>query len=121
MRRKFLIITLLIMFVAVLVAAKEIEATASPERPDRYTLHEVQKGETLWGISKQYMPGVDPRLGVQWIREANHMPRDYVIQPGDLLNVPCDDGELVEPLGPEYSSKEAAEMAERELQRLLNR
>lgn len=94
---RFLVITLLLVLLAVIVAA--VEATASPERPDRYTLHQVEKGETLWGISRQYMPGVDPRLGVQWIREANHMPRSYVLQPGDLVNVPDWDGEMAEPYG----------------------
>lgn len=91
-----------------------------PEPPERYSLHLVQPGDTLWGISRQYMPEVDPRLGVEWISQANGL-EGAIIRPGDILNVPCETGELEEPLGPEYSSPEAAEMAERELQRLLNR
>ena len=91
-----------------------------PEPPERYSLHLVRPGDTLWSISRQYMPEVDPRLGVEWISRVNGLD-GAIIQPGDILNVPCETGELAEPLGPEYSSPEAAEMAERELQRLFSR
>lgn len=91
-----------------------------PEPPERYSLHLVRPGDTLWSISRQYMPEVDPRLGVEWISRANGL-EGAIIRPGDILNVPCETGELEEPLGPEYSSIEAAEMAERELQRLFSR
>lgn len=91
-----------------------------PEPPDRYSLHLVQPGDTLWSISRQYMPDTDPRLGVEWISRVNGLD-GAIIHPGDILNVPDFDGALLEPLGPWYSSPEAAEMAERELQRLLNR
>lgn len=107
----FMIVALAFCFV-VAVQARE------PEMPDRYSLHLVRPGDTLWSISRQYMPEVDPRLGVEWISESNNL-EGAVIHPGDVLNVPCADGVLLEPLGPSYSSLEAAEMAERELQRLL--
>lgn len=70
-----------------------------PEHPGRYSLHEVVAGETLWSISKKYLPGVDPRVGVEWISEANGL-ETAVIHPGDILNVPDFDGPLMEPLGP---------------------
>lgn len=109
----FMIVALAFCFVVVGQARE-------PEPPERYSLHLVQPGDTLWGISRQYMPEVDPRLGVEWIYRVNGLD-SAIIRPGDILNVPCETGELAEPLGPEYSSIEAAEMAERELQRLFSR
>ena len=91
-----------------------------PEPPERYSLHLVQPGDTLWSISRQYMPDTDPRLGVEWISQANGL-QGAIIRPGDILNVPHESGPLAEPLGPEYSSPEAAEMAESEFQRLFSR
>ena len=91
-----------------------------PDMPDRYSLHLVQAGDTLWGISRQYMPEVDPRIGVEWISRVNELD-GAIIQPGDVLNIPDPNGPLTEPLGPSYLSEEAAIAAERELQRLLNR
>lgn len=90
-----------------------------PDMPDRYSLHLVLAGDTLWGISRQYMPEVDPRIGIEWIKEVNSMRKDCMIHPGDILNVPAADGPLVEPLGPEYSSPEAAQAANRAVERLL--
>ena len=89
-----------------------------PEHPGRYSLHEVQPGDTLWSISKKYLPEMDPRIGVEWISEANGL-ETAIIHPGDILNVPCEDGVLTEPLGPKYSCMEAAVTAEVELQKLL--
>ncbi len=89
-----------------------------PEHPGRYSLHEVQPGDTLWSISKKYLPEMDPRIGVEWISEANGL-ETAIIHPGDILNVPDFDGALMEPLGPWYSSPEATKAAEREFQRLL--
>lgn len=37
---------------------------------------------------EKYMPGIDARQGIEWIIEANSMPRGYIIQPGDYLNIP---------------------------------
>ncbi len=91
-----------------------------PEPPERYSLHLVQPGDTLWSISRQYMPDTDPRLGVEWISRVNGLD-GAIIRPGDILNVPHESGPLEEPLGPEYSSPEAAQAAERELAKLLGR
>lgn len=107
-----LIILLLAFGYIITVQAQE------PPHPERYSLHQVQPGESLWSISEKYLPGIDPRVGVQWICEANGL-QGAIIYPGDVLNVPCFDGPLAEPLGPEYSSIEAAIAAEQELQKLL--
>lgn len=95
-------------------------ALEEPEKPDRYSLHYVRPGDTLWGIAQQYLPGMDPRIAIEWISETNGL-EGAVIKPGDVLNVPCWNGNLEEPLGPLYSSPAAAEAAEKEFQKLLQR
>lgn len=90
----------------------------TPEKPDRYSLHLVRPGDTLWRISEQYLPDIDPRIGLKWIAEANGL-NGAIIQAGDVLNVPDWNGSLQEPLGPRYSSLEAAIAAENEMQKLL--
>ena len=47
------------------------------------------------------------------------MPKGYVIQPGDILNIPSVHGELVEGIGPEYNSEETAQEAEVAFQEVL--
>lgn len=113
MKRSALILIILLAF-GYLVAVN----AHGPEQPGRYSLHQVRPGETLWGISERYMPDVDPRQGVEWIDETNGL-KSAVIRPGDILNVPDWEGPLIEPLGPEYSSKEAAMAAEKELQKIF--
>jgi 3D (Asp-Asp-Asp) domain-containing protein len=88
--------------------------------PEKFVLHRVKKGDTLWGLSRRYMPGVDPRDGVRWIREANSLARSELIYPGDILNIPCEDGNLTEPLGPNYESLEAMLTAETEAEKLMS-
>ncbi len=112
--KKLMVLILLLpaFFFIVAVQAQE------PGHPDRYSLHQVQAGESLWSISEKYLPDVDPRVGVEWISEANGL-ETAIIHPGDVLNVPCEDGVLTEPLGPKYSCMEAAVAAEVELQKIL--
>jgi len=117
--KRFYFLTAFTLVIMTIMLFPRAWATISPEPPDRYSLHLVRRGDTLWGISKKYMPKVDPRIGVMWIRRANGMSDKYVIQPGDILNVPDPEGELEEPLGPEYSSEEAARKAQAAVERLL--
>ena len=86
-----------------------VDQAREPEPPERYSLHMVQSGDTLWGISRQYIPEVDPRLGVEWISWANGL-QGTIIRPGDVLNVPDFDGPLMEPLEPWYPSPEATKV-----------
>ncbi|MFH1858031.1 MAG: LysM domain-containing protein [Candidatus Omnitrophota bacterium] len=44
--------------------------------------HEVQKGDTLWGISKKY------QVGVQELIAANRIPDASVLSVGQLLYIP---------------------------------
>lgn len=76
-----------------------VDQARGPEPPERYSVHLVQPGDTLWNISQQYMPEVDPRLGVKWISQVNGL-QGTTIRPGDVLNVPDYDGPFMEPQGP---------------------
>ncbi|MDD2497845.1 MAG: LysM peptidoglycan-binding domain-containing protein, partial [Desulfitobacteriaceae bacterium] len=69
-------------------------ARVEPEMPERYSLYTVKKGNTLWGISRKYLPKTDPRIVIERIRELNKISQDYVIKPGDKLYVPDFNGSL---------------------------
>lgn len=98
--KKFVILFLVILFLVITIPTViDSYARIEPQMPDRYTLHTVQAGETLWGISERYMPSVDNRVGVRWIREANGLEPSEMIYPGDQLNVPDPSGEMDEPWG----------------------
>jgi murein DD-endopeptidase MepM/ murein hydrolase activator NlpD len=47
-----------------------------------YTEYQVARGDTLYGIARQYQTAVDA------IRSANNLSRDYVLKPGDVLRIP---------------------------------
>ena len=53
----------------------------APESTGSMRNHQVQSGETLWGISKKY------GVGVEVIRQANAMTTD-IIKPGQVLKIP---------------------------------
>ena len=100
--RKFLTLFLIILLLIISIPAVcDSYARITPEMPQRFTLYTVKAGDTLWGISEKHMPWLDNRIGVRWIRESNGLEDelDYVIQPGDRLNVPCDTGTMDEPYG----------------------
>jgi 3D (Asp-Asp-Asp) domain-containing protein len=118
MNRKRLIFLVIALVIITLIVIPRAQAILSPDQPDTYSLHRVKAGETLWGLSECYMPDIDPRVGVEWIDEINGF-QGYVIQPGDIITVPDPDGELAEPLGPRYTTKEAARAAEAAFQRVI--
>jgi len=96
--RKLITIMLIILTICILSPAY-ISANPEPVMPDRYTLYRVQPNDSLWAISGRFMPNIDNRRGVYWIKQCNGIPDGYVIQPGDQLNIPDDDGEMAEPWG----------------------
>ena len=101
MRKLLILILVILLLVVSIPAVCDSYARQIPEMPQRFTLYTVKQGDTLWGISEKYMPWVDNRIGIRWIRESNGLEGelDYVIQPGDRLNVPCETGEMDEPWG----------------------
>jgi len=100
--RKLIIVLLVILLLFFMVpAVVDSYARVEPEKPTRYTLHIVKPGDCFWKLAEAYMPKVDPRIGVRWIKEVNGLEDepDYIMQPGDRLNVPCETGEMLEPYG----------------------
>jgi LysM repeat protein len=47
----------------------------------------VAQGDTLWAISQRFLPGRDPRDGVQEIEQASHLSGPDV-SPGQQLTIP---------------------------------
>jgi LysM repeat protein len=89
-----------IIFLSILISNIAYSYTRNfPRLPEKYSLHVVRKGDTLWKISEEYNPEVDTRIGIDWIRAANGLPKGYVLQVGDVLNVPDEEGPMLEPLG----------------------
>ncbi len=52
-------------------------------------LHTVANGETLWGIAREYGTTIQDIVG------ANSIAADRPIQPGQILNIPVEGGELL--------------------------
>lgn len=97
--RKLIVLIMLIISLAVnFPGTTRAYARVIPEMPERYSVHMVRKGNTLWGISLKYMPGVNPVQGVKWICQVNRIPWNHVIHPGDNLIVPDYDGPLKKPV-----------------------
>ena len=107
-------LVVVLLFSMFLIWANIIGPGLADDRPQNYTLHYVFQGDTLWGISKKYMPEVDPRKGVDMIVEINGLD-SKVIHRGDLLFVPCEDGELDLPLLPGDFGKKELETIEFEI------
>ena len=50
----------------------------------------IRPGDTLWGLARQYAPGLDPRQVVYIIRSANDGLDPGRLQPGDVVLVPVE-------------------------------
>jgi LysM repeat protein len=48
----------------------------------------VHSGESLWALAQQVNPGVDPRVTIAAIRDANGLGSASIVQPGTTLAVP---------------------------------
>lgn len=115
-RRWYLLMTVAIL---VLVALYAYPATArlEPEQPQRYSLYIVKPGDTLQTIAGKVMPG--NKDAVKVLEELNGLEPGQELYPGDILNIPDPEGELSEPLGPSYSSLEAANEANRVMEKAM--
>jgi hypothetical protein len=95
--KKFIICVLTIL--ALLFLVFPAYSRNIPPQPTKYSYHVVKPGDTLSEIAQQYNPDIDWRTVVEWIDEANGLPEGYILQPGDVLNIPNPNGEYTEPLG----------------------
>lgn len=48
----------------------------------------VQTGDSLWSIAEARYPGADPRIKVEEIERANHLPGP-LLHPGQVLRLPA--------------------------------
>ena len=93
--KKFLKLVFCIIFLSIYISILgQSYARIFPKQPNNFTQHTVKPNEALWGISQTYLPGIDPRQGIAWIEEVNELPRGYILQPGDELEVPTYEGGL---------------------------
>ena len=78
--------------VAVAVAFVAFVALMALQPKPEYEMIEVvvQPGDTLWGLARQYAPGLDPRQAVYIIRTANGELDPGRLQPGDVVLVPTE-------------------------------
>lgn len=99
MRKLIILLLVVIAVIYLFPGIVESNSWAYPDRPERYSRYLVEEGDTLSEISVRFMPEADWRIAVNWIREANGLPKNYILQPGDEINVPDADGPLTEPFG----------------------
>jgi hypothetical protein len=84
-RRRFVAITILVMFVLGGTAARGLGAPAGGTS----SLYVVRSGDTLWGIAvRSGSLGADPRPMIDQIQKLNHLP-DAGIRPGQTLILPA--------------------------------
>lgn len=115
-RRWYLFMTVAVL-VLVAVCAYPATARLEPEQPQRYSLYVVQHDDTLQTIAGKVMPG--NKDAVKVLEELNGLEPGQELNPGDILTVPDPEGELSEPIGPTYSSLEAANEANRALEKAM--
>lgn len=65
--------------------------TTYGNRPVKYVTLQVEAGQTLWNIAKNYCSNnEDPRKMVFMIKKANNL-QDSIIRPGQQLKIPVND------------------------------
>lgn len=80
---KSYIILMLIIFIVVFITGFKIHNRTNII----YIEHEVQQGETIWSIAKQYNTYKDIRKTVYQIKKINNNS-DSIIHIGDILLIP---------------------------------
>lgn len=87
MDKRLSLLLLIALLILAIILLPKAWATLNPEQPARYSLHVVRASDTLWQISKRYMPKIDPRNGIYLIMRDNKL-RSAMIYPGQSLRVP---------------------------------
>ncbi|WDU82304.1 LysM peptidoglycan-binding domain-containing protein [Caloramator sp. Dgby_cultured_2] len=70
----------------IIISTLFMNYTSKNKEIQRYEIHVVQPGDTLWKISKMYRPNEDPRKVVWEIQKHNKI--SPVIRPGQVLEIP---------------------------------
>lgn len=101
-----------------LIAFFAFPAIARPGAdPQRYSLYVVTEPGTAEDIAAKVLS--DNPDGAQTLAELNGLAPSQELQPGDILTIPDQAGELAEPIGPSYSTLEAANEAHRVLEQAM--
>jgi LysM repeat protein len=81
----FLILILVLLNLIIHVNRTKYTSTSEANQEITYQIYTVQPGDSLWGISKQYVNG-DPRELIYQIRKLNNISPN--IYPGQSLKIP---------------------------------
>lgn len=88
-----------------------------PAEQQRYSLYVVTEHSTVSSLAAKILP--DNPAGSQILEELNYLEPEQMLQPGDILTIPDVAGELTEPIGPIYTSYNAAVNAQRVLEQTI--
>lgn len=67
---------------------------AVPDTPRPVITVTVEEGDTLWDIASRHSDDtIDVRKYMYEIRQANHLGRSSVLQPGQVLKLPAPHGD----------------------------
>ena len=85
-RRGRLVVVLVLLVVLVIGFSIGVSSQAAgPSRPHHVPTVTVKPGETLWQVAVRVAPGADPRLVVDELVHANHLPSASVVAGQQLL------------------------------------
>lgn len=68
-----------------------VEASEKNRKVKDYICVEVEEGDSLWSIAKQYGVSGKKEINafIKEVKEINSMQEDTVIKPGNYLMIPC--------------------------------
>lgn len=119
-RSRFLFVTIIVVALVAICnypAAGRLEIEG--KEPQRYSLYVIQPGDSLRDIAGRALPKLDNQEALRVLQELNGLEPGQELNPGDIITIPDPKGELSEPVGPVYSSPQAAEEANKALEKAM--
>lgn len=86
-----LMVTLLVLSFTVFFGKEPVEASDGVELVKDYICIEIEEGDCLWSIAKEYKTEEFSSVEevVKEMEEVNGMNKDTLLQPGNKIMVPC--------------------------------